>query len=383
MMLPTATFACNNSNFNLVSMQALGGNEYEFTVQFCAGHGKDATEWGAGGYTGTWAVWVDNNAAINTFPATLTSPATGSVFTGYSGTYGDSLLLYTRQITTWADTWACIDGTCGPVISACITFTFTTIGLPDNINLGGAEGDGVIVAPYGCTGNADMIIQLNAPAPNPIADAGPDQDVVYGWGSNCVDLIGSASSGVPPFTYLWSNGATTATANVCATSTTTYTLTVTDSNGNTDSDDVTVNVNDVNCGNNRVLICHRGYRTKCVKRHRVQRHLNHGDQLGACASNRLAYVDEPDIDHGLSIFPNPANDYTELKFVMDDDGQVNVEIYSIDGRLVQTITEGLEVKMDAVNYLDVYLDDFKSGFYTVVIESTSGERVVQKMSVVK
>ncbi len=33
-------------------------------------------------------------------------------------------------------------------------------------------------------------------------------------------------------------------------------------------------------------------------------------------------ADAPDVDHGIHIFSNPANNYEELKFVTDDDGEV-------------------------------------------------------------
>lgn len=104
MILP-ATYACHYSEFNLISMQDLGSNQYEFTVQFCVGHGCDVNGVGADGYTSTWGVLVDNDAVINTFPATLTSPATGAEFTGNNQVYGDTLLLYDRPAAGWEDTF--------------------------------------------------------------------------------------------------------------------------------------------------------------------------------------------------------------------------------------------------------------------------------------
>lgn len=38
------------------------------------------------------------------------------------------------------------------------------------------------------------------------ANAGPDQTVVSGYGSNCVSLSGKGSGGIPPYTYYWSPG---------------------------------------------------------------------------------------------------------------------------------------------------------------------------------
>lgn len=378
LLLPAGAYACHNSNFSLISLQDLGNNEYEFTVEFCTGHGCDVNGVGADNYTATWGVLLDNDAVINTFPATLVSPMTGAEYTGNNQVFGDSLLLYDRPLGGWGDTWACIDHTCTPVMQGCITFTFTTIGMPNNIVLMGAEGMGVGVAPYGCNGLDKMEINLNSPS----ADAGADQEVIYGYGSNCVDIVGSASDGVGPYTYSWSSGDNTATANVCPTSTTTYTLTVTDSNGNQSTDDVMVVVNDITCGNNRVYLCHRGTRTKCVRTSRVQRHLDHGDELGMCPSSRLVY-EEPDVNHGLHIFPNPANNYAELEFVTDDDGEVSIVIFTVAGKMVQQIASGMTVKMDDVNYVDLELDGYAPGLYQVVLESSSGERMVKKLHIVR
>ena len=118
------------------------------------------------------------------------------------------------------------------------------------------------------------------------ASAGPDQTVIYGYGSNCTELNGSASGGVAPYTYSWSHGGSTpnqASTEVCPTATTTYILTVTDANGCSRSDDITVFVNDVRCGNNmdKVKVCHKG-KEICIAAEAVQAHLNHGDSLGSC-----------------------------------------------------------------------------------------------------
>lgn len=59
----------------------------------------------------------------------------------------------------------------------------------------------------------------------------------------CTNLTANPS-GIPPYTYQWSNppGGTTQTVNVCPTTTTTYTVTVTDANSCSQSASVTVNV---------------------------------------------------------------------------------------------------------------------------------------------
>src|ERR1044071_3629514 len=119
---------------------------------------------------------------------------------------------------------------------------------------------------------------------------GNDTTIYRGYAPlGCVDLT-ATPTGTPPFTYLWSNGATTQTINVCDTATTVYTVTVTDASACVASDNVTVNVVDVRCGphNMKVLICHRppgnpfNSQTMCVSSHAVNAHLAHGDHLGIC-----------------------------------------------------------------------------------------------------
>lgn len=91
---------------------------------------------------------------------------------------------------------------------------------------------------------------LTTALPEPVANAGADVvvapsllDLHSDSGEvRTANLSGSASSGTPPYTYSWSNGATTANTTVAVPfgSSTTYTLTVTDANGFKDSDDVQV-----------------------------------------------------------------------------------------------------------------------------------------------
>ncbi|MEL7220236.1 MAG: hypothetical protein AAGJ93_02890, partial [Bacteroidota bacterium] len=68
-------------------------------------------------------------------------------------------------------------------------------------------------------------------------DAGADQSFCEG---EDVILIATADGGAPAYTYLWNNGATTATTTISPLTTTTYRVTATDANGCTATDEVTV-----------------------------------------------------------------------------------------------------------------------------------------------
>jgi predicted transcriptional regulator len=83
-----------------------------------------------------------------------------------------------------------------------------------------------------CTDSDEVTVTVNN---NPVADAGADVTICE---TDCATL--TATGGV---SYLWSEGSTDASINICPTTNTTYNVTVTDINGCTASDDVTVTVN--------------------------------------------------------------------------------------------------------------------------------------------
>ncbi len=84
----------------------------------------------------------------------------------------------------------------------------------------------------------------------PVANAGPG---VASCAGAPVSLVGSATGGRAPYTYAWSNGATTATAEVSPTTTQTYTLTVRDAGGCASTSTVTVSVGDAGLAQVRLL----------------------------------------------------------------------------------------------------------------------------------
>jgi hypothetical protein len=181
------------------------------------------------------------------------------------------------------------------------------------------------------------------------ANAGPDKNVVYGYGSNCTTLSGSAAGGVAPYTYSWSpagDAGNNSSTTVCPTDTTMYTLTVTDKNGCIRTDDVVVNVNDVRCGSkmDKVQVCHKGQEI-CVARESVAAHLNHGDVLGHCpqsaaTTSRTFSSEELAAKENLLkvySYPNPFVNSTTIQYVLPTDGKVIIKIYDISGKEVAAL----------------------------------------------
>ncbi|MFC5272145.1 Ig-like domain-containing protein [Adhaeribacter terreus] len=201
----------------------------------------------------------------------------------------------------------------------------------------------------GCVNTATATITVGAGF---TANAGPDKTVVTNYNQmKCVTLTGSASNSNGAYSYLWSNGATTASINVCPTTTTTYTLTVTNAAGCTATDQVTVKAINASCGNRneKVTICHNGHEI-CVSVNAVQAHLAHGDVLGSCLpsgnqpgkpsngggcnNNKIAS------DIVMTAVPNPFAQTTQIDFVMPETGAYALEVYDLKGMLVKKVAEG-------------------------------------------
>jgi len=94
-----------------------------------------------------------------------------------------------------------------------------------------------VIDANGCVNTADVIVNVQ---PIPVADAGPNVDICDG---DCTNL--TASGAGAGGTYVWNDGSSTVSINVCPIVTTTYSVTVTDIYGCTDSDVVIVSVNPV------------------------------------------------------------------------------------------------------------------------------------------
>lgn len=159
--------------------------------------------------------------------------------------------------------------------------------------------------------------------PAPIANAGNDATVYYGYTPmSCTNLAGSATGGTPAYTFTWSTGATGSAINVCPTATSTYTLTATDSKGCKSTSNITVNVVDVRCGNknDKVKVCHTEAQKHanflCVDDHAVPAHLAHGDYVGEChvTYTRAALpINIETVYEKINVYPNPSNGNFNIK----------------------------------------------------------------------
>ncbi len=193
----------------------------------------------------------------------------------------------------------------------------------------------------------------------PVANAGPDKTVffagvgnVYPGYPNCATLTAGGSGGVGPYTYLWSNGATTQSINVCPTTTTTYTVTVKGANSCAATDQVTVFVNDVRCGNknDKVLVCTKPDKKNpqgqevCVSPNAVATLLANGGKLGKCSLYSMVTktAGKPGVtemaeligETKLNVSPNPTSGLLMLQLnQLRERGEI--VIVDINGKLIE------------------------------------------------
>ena len=235
------------------------------------------------------------------------------------------------------------------------------------VDFGSNSGNVSVVATNSCGVNSTSTgIQVNL---NPIANAGSDEIVYYGYApSSCATLLGSASGGTPSYDYSWSTGDNSSSTTVCPQTSSSYTLTVTDSKGCTSSDDVNVCSVDVICysgnsGNQKVEMCQippgnpANAHTICISPNAVPAHLAIGCTLGACGEvdatcnsfntamvkpdetnnfNKIGNNIYSDQDN-VKLFPNPANSLVNINFEFEIDENVFIEFYDMLGKKLDEI----------------------------------------------
>lgn len=180
------------------------------------------------------------------------------------------------------------------------------------------------------------------------------------------------NGGTEPYTYIWSNGQSGSSIQVCPSTSQTFVVSVTDSNGATAVDGVTVEVVDVRCGqnNSKVLLCHDGS-TLCISSNAVSAHLGHGDKLGTCgvepcntgdrhsSINHKSKSQTPVTNARIICHPNPASQEINVFFKgwALEDGML--EIADFSGKLVQRVN--IKPLPDVPTRIE--LNDFVPGIY--------------------
>lgn len=371
----TSAQACDYSSLVLNDIQDAGQGKYDITMTFTVGAGSSITGYGAMQNTWTFAFFCSGGAILTSFPATITSPNTGAVYSGFTAN-NDTVLGY-HNPSEW---WACIDANCGPVQPISYTISFQTFGMPSEITLLGMEGAGNPTA--GCSGASMTVSTACSPM---AAEAGNEATVYVGYApAECANLTASGTGGSGTYGYTWDTQESTATISACPTSDAHYFVTVTDnSTGCYSIDWVKVNVVDVTCGNNnnRVLMCKNG-QTRCVGQSNVANKLNRGWVLGACASNKSgAFTEELEVlaDLSLEAGPNPFMDQTTLRVTAPVTEEMTLSIYNINGSLVKVVQDGVFQAGESTYTLT--REGLAPGAYFARLVTKSGEMATKKLMI--
>lgn len=230
-----------------------------------------------------------------------------------------------------------------------------------------------------------LTLTISPPAPSFCADT-------------CLGLYAIVSGGTPPYSYLWSNGVTTASTTVCSGGV--YTVIIQDANGCTVSSSIAVNANpvpvygaavynascDTCCDGYFIHLLIGGtppYNLSCT----TSSNLCPGtyyccliDALGCtdCDSIVISYpssVLENISNAGIKIYPNPFNSSATIIFNSELKIQnAELKMYDVTGREVKqfTITNGQS---------EIQRGNLQSGIYFYKMTSDSGMIAAGKIMV--
>jgi hypothetical protein len=135
-------------------------------------------------------------------------------------------------------------------------------------------------------------------------------------------------------------------------------------------------------------VCHReadgSYHTICIDPSGVQAHLDQGCQLGSCPSaSRFTGKTVKGVGHHtdaalVTLSPNPLTDKGTLTYMVNNDSDVRIEVYSMLGSRVKTI---VNTRQQAGNYqtvVDMSDLSIEEGIYLLKFE-IDGETFVKRV----
>lgn len=177
--------------------------------------------------------------------------------------------------------------------------------------------------------------------------------------SNCdgsIDL--SVAGGTAPYTYSWGQGQTTQDlSNLCPG---VHTVTVTDSKGCSEIKSFTV-------GTATSSSSSRAVKADKVQ-HTSSEPVNHANDLRS------------DVSNGIALSPNPANVASTVNYTVSETATVAITVNDMTGKELIKVYTG-QVQGGVMNSAPINLEDLRSGIYQVVIISSNGEHMVERIVV--
>lgn len=267
---------------------------------------------------------------------------------------------------------------CGPaIISYTISGATSRSGAGDNAS--GQFNTGTSTITWTVRDSSNNIagcqtrVTINNAVAATIADAtaigtGVNVNTVYpGYApASKITLVAKASGGTPPYSYVWSNGATTASIDVSPATATAYRVTVIDSLGCRQvSTEKLVKVVDVTCGSKgeKVQVCivppgNFGVSyNSCVEAGAVASLLKAGSRLGSCSTTE-------DYTISLKAIPNPTYSYFTLDVTSTNtNDKITLNMYTITGILIEsrTVNANSKVQIGASYNNGTYLAEAVQG----------------------
>jgi hypothetical protein len=221
-------------------------------------------------------------------------------------------------------------------LKAAISAGRSYLNIHSNVFPGGEIRGYLIACPTLTTSIADAFALIKGTLANTVYPA-------YGPASS-LTLQASVSGGASPYTYSWSNGATTASTMVKPSMSTQYTVSVKDQNGCPGSASKTVNVMDISGGKkgDKIVVCHNnGHNTLTIAADAVADHLGHGDMLGECSeagaiTSRESRWEALATEAMVKVLSNPSANYFELRLSGQAGNHLQLKVYDLQGRLIET-----------------------------------------------
>lgn len=188
----------------------------------------------------------------------------------------------------------------------------------------------------GCTATGTVSVKVGEELLASIDNSSAPITLCYG--AQCVEILAVPLTGIGPFSYAWTHGATTDLSTVCPTVTTSYSVKITDGNGCTATASTSVNVINACCEGNSVLVCN-GTTTSCIDSAGVQRAIEGGATVGPCTGSRKMTGTQNNLSSNqaapaMNVYPNPFEETARFEVKLTNDSDVNIEIMDVTGKKI-------------------------------------------------
>lgn len=149
------------------------------------------------------------------------------------------------------------------------------------------------------------------------------------------------------------------------------------------------------CGNDnrktdKIIVCFKG-KELCVARPAAAVHIRNGAYLGTCSQQPTVINYQPMLNAvtenlpaaggDFYVFPNPSSDNVTINFKALEDGNIKLELYSLDGKLVKLLFSA-NMQKGAYKRINLPTNGLSSGTYICRLQSNKGSQQ-QKLVVIK